>query len=97
MLLAIFFVIVSLLGGGLLFLLIYPKLQSLADRYSWTENTIFIVAVSVTVVASMFGLISESVNSDVIAKVFYIHIYSSLNVLLEKRLRIMKNPIKKQR
>ncbi|MCR6617466.1 MULTISPECIES: hypothetical protein [Bacillus amyloliquefaciens group] len=71
MLLAIFFVIVSLLGGGLLFLLIYPKLQSLADRYSWTENTIFIVAVSVTVVASMFGLISESVNSDVIAKVFY--------------------------
>ncbi|AZJ41909.1 hypothetical protein KVY05_02580 [Bacillus velezensis] len=71
MLLAIFFVIVSLLGGGLLFLLIYPKLQILADRYSWTENTIFIMAVSVTVVASMFGLISESVNSDVIAKVMY--------------------------
>lgn len=71
MLLAIFFVIVSLLGGGLLFLLIYSKLQSLADRYSWTENTIFIMAVSVTVVASMFGLISESVNSDVIAKVMY--------------------------
>ncbi|MFU1720514.1 hypothetical protein [Bacillus velezensis] len=71
MLLAIFFVIVSLLGGGLLFLLIYPKLQSLADRYSWTENTIFIMAVSVKVVASMFGLISESVNSDVIAKVMY--------------------------
>ncbi|MEH7742905.1 hypothetical protein V7263_18045 [Bacillus subtilis] len=71
MLLAIFFVIVSLLGGGLLFLLIYSKLQSLADRYSWTENTIFIMAVSVTVVASMFGLISESVNSDVIAKVLY--------------------------
>ncbi|MBV2197882.1 hypothetical protein KQR56_19455 [Bacillus velezensis] len=65
------FVIVSLLGGGLLFLLIYPKLQILADRYSWTENTIFIMAVSVTVVASMFGLISESVNSDVIAKVMY--------------------------
>lgn len=71
MLLAIFFVIVSLLGGGLLFLLISPKLQILADRYSWTENTIFIMAVSVTVVASMFGLISESVNSDVIAKVMY--------------------------
>ncbi|USP95513.1 hypothetical protein [Bacillus vallismortis] len=71
MLLAIFFVIVSLLGGGLLFLLIYPKLQSFADRYNWTENTIFIMAVSVTVVASMFGLISESVNSDVIAKVMY--------------------------
>ncbi|WP_336155115.1 MULTISPECIES: hypothetical protein [unclassified Bacillus (in: firmicutes)] len=71
MLLAIFFVIVSLLGGGLLFLLIYSKLQSLAGRYSWTENTIFIMAVSVTVVASMFGLISESVNSDVIAKVLY--------------------------
>lgn len=65
------FVIVSLLGGGLLFLLIYSKLQSLAGRYSWTENTIFIMAVSVTVVASMFGLISESVNSDVIAKVLY--------------------------
>ncbi|MED3385092.1 hypothetical protein [Bacillus subtilis] len=71
MLLAIFFVIVSLLGGGLFFLLIYSKLQSLAGRYSWTENTIFIMAVSVTVVASMFGLISESVNSDVIAKVLY--------------------------
>ncbi|MDZ5671909.1 hypothetical protein [Bacillus stercoris] len=71
MLLAIFFVIVSLLGGGLLFLLVYPKLQSLADLYGWTENTIFIMAVSVTVVASMFGLISESVNSGVIAKVMY--------------------------
>ncbi|ASS69975.1 hypothetical protein [Bacillus atrophaeus] len=70
MLLAIFFVIVSLLSGGLLFLLIYPKLQSLSDRYSWTENTIFIMALSVTVVASIFGIISESA-SGAVSKVMY--------------------------
>ncbi|MDP4527073.1 hypothetical protein [Bacillus halotolerans] len=81
MLLSIFFVIVSLLGGGLLFFLIYPKLQSFAFRYGWTENSIFIMALSVTVVASMFGQISESV-SGVVAKVLYYTFVFSLGFSL---------------
>lgn len=71
MLHSIFFVIVSLLGSGFLFFLLYPKLQYLADRYQWTENAMFIISLSVAGIAGLLGQISENVSSDAFAKVFY--------------------------